>query len=128
MSLSSALTWLSHYCLRNKPDSLYRISSVVHFKEQMDNLDKMNFSYEKSSNDEDSLDEDNESEADEEEYECVSCKQYFIGEDRLEQHRRIYKHCGYVQYITNQSNAYVYLSITFISKLANCVPRLLDFS
>ena len=104
MSLSSVLKWLSiHSCLRSKPDSLRSISSVVHFKEEMDNLDKKNSSYEKSNNDEDNSEEDSYSETDEEEYECVACKQYFLGEDRLEQHRKIYQHC-IVQYIPSPSN------------------------
>ena len=47
MSLSSVLKWLSlHSCLGHKTDSLISISSVVHFKEEMDNLDKKNSNYE----------------------------------------------------------------------------------
>ena len=58
----------------------------------MDNFDKKNLNYER--NNEDNSEEDSDSETDEEEYECVACTQYFLGEDRLEQHLRIYKHWG----------------------------------
>ena len=103
MSFSSVLKWLSlHLCLRSKPDSLISISSVVHFKEEMDNLDKKNSNYEKSSIDEDTSEEDSDSETDEEEYECVACKQFFLGEDRMEQHRSIYLHWGYAKYINSK--------------------------
>ena len=97
MSLSSVLKWLSlHSCLRHKPDSLISISSVVHVKEEMDNLDQKNSNYEKRTHEEDSSEEYSDSETDEEEYECVACKHFFLGEDRLEQHQMIYQHWGYV--------------------------------
>ena len=103
MSFSSVLKWLSlHLCLRSKPDSLISISSVVHFKEEMDNLDKKNSNYETSSIDEDTSEEDSDSETDEEEYECVACEQFFLGEDRMEQHRSIYLHWGYAKYINSK--------------------------
>ena len=93
MSISSVLKWMSlHFCLRSKPDSLKSISSVVHFKEEMDNLDKKNRNYEKSNHNEDSSEEEGDSESDEEEYECAACEQFFLGEDKLEQHQRIYQH------------------------------------
>ena len=67
------LKWLSiHSCFRSKPNSLISISSVVHFKEEMDNLD--NSSFGKSTHEEHSSEEDSDSETDEEEYECVACK------------------------------------------------------
>ena len=67
----------------------------------MDNLDKKNSSYKRSNSEEDSSEEDSDSETDEEEHECVACKQFLLGEDRLEQHQRLYQHWGYVQYITS---------------------------
>jgi stress-induced morphogen len=60
----------------------------------MDNLEKKNRKYEKSSDEEDSSEEDSDSETDKEEYKYVACKQYFLGENMLEQHRKIYQHWG----------------------------------
>ena len=95
MSISSVLKWMSlHFRLRRKPDSLKSISSVVHVKEEMDNLDKKNRNYEKTNHNEDSSEEDSDSESDEEEYGRAACKQHFFGENKLEQHQRKYQRWG----------------------------------
>ena len=61
----------------------------------MNNLDEKNTSNEKHTHDEGSSKEESDSESDvDEEYECIVCKQYFLGEDRLEQHRKIHQHWG----------------------------------